>query len=119
MPPRRTGQPPHRDVLAVQRTLQDALETALRRFAPDVVLGAMAEERPEEPAGLTALLTDLGVRTPADLLGLLQLLTVSSGYTAVSWARGISLSEGGRVTADDVLRTSWAHAAWAEPTPPA
>lgn len=119
MPPNRTGQPPHRDVVAVQLTLRAALETAQRRFVPDSVLAAMAEERPEDPAGLTALLNDLDVRTPIDLLTLLQLLTVSSSYTAVSWTRGIALSEGDRVTADDVLRTSWAHAAWEEPAPPA
>lgn len=118
MPPNRTGQPPHRDVVAVQLTLREALETAQRRFVPDSVLAAMAEERPEDPAGLTALLNDLDVHTPIDLLTLLQLLTVSSSYTAVSWTRGIALSEGDRVTADDVLRTSWAHAAWEEPAPP-
>jgi hypothetical protein len=115
VPPRRTGQPPHRDVLAVQRMLREALEAAQDGFPAAVVLEAMGQERQDEPAGLAALLADLGVRTPTDLVALLRLLTVSSSYTAVSWARGIALSEGEPVTADDVVRTSWAHAAWVEP----
>jgi hypothetical protein len=116
MPPHRTGQPRHRDVLAVQRMLREALEAAQARFPARDVLEAMGDERQDEPAGLAALLADLGVRTPTDLVALIQLLTVSSSYTALSWARGIALSEGDLVTADDVVRTSWAHAAWAEPS---
>lgn len=115
MPTRRSPQPAHREVLEVQRTLEAALASAQAGHDPAGLAHALAQDRSDDATGLAELLADLDVGTPSELAGLLQVLCVSASYTALSWARGVELSDSGRLTADDVLSTSWAHAAW-EPT---
>ena len=107
-----SGQPPHREVLAVQRRLQGVLSEAANGVGADSVLGALNRERSDDRAGLTELLDELGVDTPTALVRIVQLFTVSASTTALSWARGIPLDGADAVTAEDVVRTSWAEAEW-------
>lgn len=116
MPTRRSSpQPAHREVLEVQRRLAAALASAQVDHDPARLAHALAQDRADDATGLAELLADLDVATPSELAGLLQVLCVSASYTALSWARGVELSESGRLTAQDVLSTSWAEAVW-EPT---
>jgi len=74
-------------------------------------------ERSDDADGLAELLADAGIATPGELVALTRVVALSASTTALAWARGVP--EGGApVTAEDVVRTSWAEATWAAPVEP-
>lgn len=102
------GQPPHRDVAAVQRELGELLTDAQFVTDPEALLRALATDRADDRPGLDELLGDLGVKSPDGLRALLRLVAASAGYAALSWSRGIPTSEGASFSEEDVLSASWA-----------
>lgn len=102
-------QPPHRQVAEVQAAVRAALALSSERHDPAAVLAALTHGQVDDSDGLADLLADLGVRTPTDLVILLQLMTASASFASLSWARGLPRADGGRYTAEDVLRAAWAN----------
>jgi hypothetical protein len=99
-------------VLALQRRLRVALGEAAEDFDVVRALEALGAPRSDDGQGLAELLTEAGVATPTDLVQLARVVAVSASATALTWARGLPAEDDRPPTADDVLRTSWAEAAW-------
>lgn len=112
----RTGlnRPPRRQLVGTHRKLQQALSEVQEGRDVSHVLAALTSPYAEDSEGLTQLLTELGARTPADLLEVMRMLTVSAGYTALTWAGGLTTEGGGHFTGPDVLSACWSNVEWAE-----
>ncbi len=100
--------PPRRQVVATQRYMRTALGEAQEGRDLQQVVATLAGSHPEDVNGLAALLTELGVATPSDMLDLVRMLVLSSGYTAVTWAGGLATEGGGHYSDKDVLGAAWA-----------
>lgn len=116
---RRPVQPPHRAVAALQRQLAATLTNRLSERGAEEILGALARTSSDDPAGLQAVLAEMDIRTPQDLVGFAQLMSASGAYAALTWARGLRTEAGTSYTADDVRRATWMHAHWADVEVPA
>lgn len=108
----RTTQPPHRLVLAVAQEVRATLEAAAERHDATRVLEVLGQGRSGDRAGLAGLLEELDVQTPEDLMHLVQLLTTSASFAALTWARALAGPEGTRFGPDEVLAAAWAKASW-------
>ncbi len=102
------ARPPRRQVLATQRHLRSALGEAQEGRNLERVVETLAGSQSDDVNGLAALLTELGVATPTEMLELIRMLLLSSSYTAVTWAGGLSTEGGGRYSDTDVLGAAWA-----------
>lgn len=103
-------QPPHRQVAQVQAQVLEALERAAAAHDPHTVLEVLSRGHDDDPAGLSVLLAELGLDTPADLVSLLQLLTASASYASLTWSRALPIANGQPYSAEDVLRAAWVDA---------
>jgi hypothetical protein len=109
-----SGHPTLPRIIGTHRQLRIALSDAQSGRDVPVILAALSEPHSEDADGLNALLAGLGARTPGDLLEIIRMLTLSAGYTALTWAGGLTTGEGNRVNERDVMSTSWAAVQWEE-----
>lgn len=114
--PSRIGidRPRHKHLMDTHHQLRESLRDAQQRSDAERVVRALGEGYPESPEGLQALLRELEVTTPGELLDVMRMLTLSAGHTALMWAGGLSVEGGQRYSASDVLSTSWARVEWHE-----
>jgi hypothetical protein len=109
-----SGHPTLPRLIATHRQLRIALSDAQNGRDVPVILAALSEPHSEDADGLNELLTGLGAKTPGDLLEIIRMLTLSAGYTALTWSGGLTTGEGNRVNERDVMSTSWAAVQWEE-----
>lgn len=104
--------PRHSQLLNTHRRLRSALEDAQEGLDVQHVVGVLAHPYRDDSEGLAALLDDLAVSSPTELLDVMRMLTLSAGYTGLTWAGGLATPGGGRYEVLDVISTSWATIEW-------
>lgn len=109
---RSTARPDLTKLIATHRKVRNALEDAQEGRDVQSVLAALTHARNDDRAGLDELLADLKADSPSDLLDVMRMLILSSGYTALTWAGGLTASGGVRFSERDVLSTSWSSVEW-------
>lgn len=103
--------PRHGALMATHQQLHGALAEEQANLDVTHVLEVLGKEFPEDANGLSDMLGELGVDSPGALLEIMRMLTLSAGYTAVTWAGGLVAEGDRRFEASDVISTSWAASA--------